>query len=743
MALQLTPEVFATTKFDRAACVGTVVAAGTVRETLAGLSQALTQIEEAIAAKVGDNYDQLLEVAGQVGEQGACFGQTNEAVRVLEDEINGIHSAVEDSYLKIKSRATQASRMHTAASLLQKVMRFSHLAQKLKQNLQEGTQDYAKAAICRNEIETLLKENKELSGIALVEHEVSWFNKVADTLEVAATLHLKQGLELQNHSSIAKALEVFAIMSTLPDKVSSTMTNILGRVSLAMGTALYVQEGRAEDRAADRVTFIGHVSQAMEDVHAACVQAWSLCSVLQRTPHPLTHVPLSDCVPTPASSSLAQSLTILQLFWRNMCKLISDKITDALNSRLCCACLLAEFPRIYRMFQDLAARLARMCSTFDEEKQLFLGCTANVEAAYPKFVYGRLLELHNVFFSAISPTPSQPQLSAPSKQAADALQAFAQGAVGEIDAVKACDSPAAAAVAHSVASITKMYLVKTRELISDDPESASQQALNQNTLHFHCLIQVQAVLAPIEALLVTAPAAGVVDEWRSTLRLLVDIAERCVAPVFAKHRKALEITMLRMHGEDFSGDTIPANEEHSDFMLAIDQHVCTFRNQYLCRLPPCPIVSRQLTALCARVVELFIRNAALLRPLGTRGKLRLANDMAHLIRLMPKTPAAVAKAAQSLRQLFHMELNEIESWREVHALLPSVIMHHLLGRGPAEMLSPHTFAKISVAQFNEWLDSHTDEEQRWEQVKTSLDAYAVARRRVFVVCALVTFYRSR
>jgi hypothetical protein len=81
------------------------------------------------------------------------------------------------------------------------------------------------------------------------------------------------------------------------------------------------------------------------------------------------------------------------------------------------------------------------------------------------------------------------------------------------------------------------------------------------------------------------------------------------------------------------------------------------------------------------------------------------------------------KQLRALRPLMHRELQEIADCPEAAILPPSAVMHHLLSRAPNDLQSPNTLARMTLAQYSDWLDKHSEAEA-WSRIKACLDAYA-------------------
>lgn len=129
----------------------------------------------------------------------------------------------------------------------------------------------------------------------------------------------------------------------------------------------------------------------------------------------------------------------------------------------------------------------------------------------------------------------------------------------------------------------------------------------------------------------------------------------------------------------------------------------------------------------SRLILVFIRISCLLRPIGEGGKLKLTADMAALeyivSPLFPVKECSNYKSLKSLRSLLFKDSNSFLEAPEVKELLPSNVLHLLLSRADNSLLSPHQFKMWSIAQYNDWIEKHSEQEI-WMLVKQCLDSYA-------------------
>ena len=102
-------------------------------------------------------------------------------------------------------------------------------------------------------------------------------------------------------------------------------------------------------------------------------------------------------------------------------------------------------------------------------------------------------------------------------------------------------------------------------------------------------------------------------------------------------------------------------------------------------------------------VELFVRLASLLRPLGEGGKMRLAADFAQMeLAVAPLTRKVsdlghAYRLLRAFRPLLFQNSEHIASSPALGDILPhSTVLHFLFGRAPEELKPPHEVCRTPI-----------------------------------------------
>ena len=205
-----------------------------------------------------------------------------------------------------------------------------------------------------------------------------------------------------------------------------------------------------------------------------------------------------------------------------------------------------------------------------------------------------------------------------------------------------------------------------------------------------------------------------------------------------------------MHEEDFSAggfddeSSSPTAATHTDildstcspYMRELQDFLLRAQQTFFSQID----IAQPLLRLCVaefarRCVELFIRHASLVRPVGRQGRLKLAGDFAQLeaalapLNLKTQEYGRELLTAKAFRPLLFQTPSDIVASPSVGGVVPySVVLHHLFSRAPADLQSPYRVSGWSLSRYSRFLDDHPRERDRLMVISGGLDAYAQAVR---------------
>ena len=638
-----------------------------------------------------------------------------------------VRSEVAEPHRQIASRTRQLAALSGTVELLHTIIRFLKLVARLRESVSGPGADLAKAAKTLSEIATLRAE-ADLAGVAVVDAEATFLSRCGADVSAEASAALQRGLEALSQSDVGAALQVFFNLGELSGAVERVAVGYAKRAAAAVAEALDAARlpragGAVPAGAAAQDALWQRLDAAMERVHSIALAVWHLQRVLAKKRDPVAHTLFLDEVGTPLP---------FDRFWQALLRSLTDQLARSFQAAgFVRDTLVGGYPRLLGTLEALHARLLR--DTDAREK--------GVPPAVRKGEAAALCRVADPFQSSylgkslarLTEAVAGPARGPPSAPSAPPDAARLCSRVHDELVAVGSHADLCAAVAAGAAKALKLFIEKCEYACAAGPEarqiSASCTPGQVRTLAAATALEAaHATLAPLLPAL--PPAAA--DALAPALAGLHTCAAEAITPLFRAEAERCEACCLAMHGEAWGADT-PSAEAGSAACADLVRSLVHFQAEFLARLSPglprgaVGAPSRLLASqLAARVLVLFVRHAALLRPLSEAGKLRLTQAMAELeLAVGAVTPieslGAPFRALRALRPLLFLDTPAVASSPLLEELAPSVVLHHLLSRAPPELASPHARAGLSLNAYAAWLDS-ASEADVWRGVKVILDA---------------------
>ncbi|XP_042875116.1 conserved oligomeric Golgi complex subunit 5-like [Penaeus japonicus] len=302
--------------------------------------------------------------------------------------------------------------------------------------------------------------------------------------------------------------------------------------------------------------------------------------------------------------------------------------------------------------------------------------------------------------------------------------------------ISAVDKSLSETVARNVVKTLQLFCTKCEQLLVTDGEASqvigsptAGQALNGAVVNQLLYVRSQ-IERTASATLAHLPQP-VTNTLLQALPAIDSLMASAVQPLFLSITQAVEAIILTMHNEDFSGgDTGGSDSQCSLYMKELQGFINRVATDYVAIYQPSSIIKENVHMLACRCLELFVRHASLLRPIGEGGKLRLAADFAQMelaISPLCNRPSELGKPyriVRTFRPLLFQTTDHISTSPSIGDVIPySVILHFLFAKAPSELRSPHQTAGWSVSRYSNWLDEHRDERERLQLVRGALEAY--------------------
>uniref|UniRef100_A0A2K6TIK2 Conserved oligomeric Golgi complex subunit 5 n=1 Tax=Saimiri boliviensis boliviensis TaxID=39432 RepID=A0A2K6TIK2_SAIBB len=689
-----------------------------IAEQLAKLAQGISQLDKELHLQVVARHEDLLAQATGIESLEGVLQMMQMRIGALQGAVDRIKAKIVDPYNKIVARTAQLARLQVACDLLRRIIRILNLSKRLQGQLQGGSREITKAAQSLNELD-YLSQGIDLSGIEVIENDLLFIARARLEVENQAKRLLEQGLETQNPTQVGTALQVFHNLGTLKDTITNVVDGYCATLEENINSALDVKvltqpsqsalrggPGRSTmptpgNTAALRASLWTNMEKLMDHIYAVCGQVQHLQKVLAKKRDPVSHICFIEEIVKDGQPE------IFYTFWNSVTQTLSSQFHMATNSSMFLKqAFEGEYPKLLRLYNDLWKRLQQYGQNIqgnfnasgttdlyvdlqlmeDDAQDIFIPKKPDYdpekalkdslqpyEAAYLSKSLSRLFDPINLVFPPGGRNPPS----------SDELDGIIKTIASELN-VAAVDTNLTLAVSKNVAKTIQLYSVKSEQLA------------------IHALM------------------------------------ENAVQPLLTSVGDAIEAIIITMHQEDFSG-SLPSSGRPdvpcSLYMRELQGFIARVMSDYFKHFECLDFVFDNTEAIAQRAIELFIRHASLIRPLGEGGKMRLAADFAQMELAVGPFCRRVSdlgksyRMLRSFRPLLFQTSEHVANSPALGDVIPfSIIIQFLFTRAPAELKSPFQRAEWSHARFSQWLDDHPSEKDRLLLIRGALEAYVQSVR---------------
>uniref|UniRef100_A0A8B9QVU2 Conserved oligomeric Golgi complex subunit 5 n=1 Tax=Anas platyrhynchos TaxID=8839 RepID=A0A8B9QVU2_ANAPL len=712
--------------FDVKAYTSQSIHQAVIAEQLAKLAQGISQLDKELHLQVVARHEDLLAQATGIESLEGVLQMMQTRIGALQSTVDRIRAKIIDPYNKIVSRTCSA-----ACDLLRRIIRILHLSKRLQGQLQGGSREITKAAQSLNELD-YLSQGIDLSGIEVIENDLLFIGRARLEVESQAKRLLEQGVETQSPTQVGTALQVFYNLGTLKDTIANVVDGYCTALEENIKNALDIKvltqpsqtvarggPGRAAmptpgNTAAFRAALWTNMEKLMDQICAACGQVQHLQKLLTKKRDPISHVCFIEEIVKDGQSD------ILYKFWTAVTQTLSSQFQSATDSSMFLKqAFEGEYPKllsqnIQRNFNtsgstDLFAELQQMeedtqdifmqkKQDYDPEKAL-KDSLQQYEAAYLSKSLSRLFDPINLVFPPGGRNPPS----------SDELDSIIKTIASELN-VAAVDPDLSLAVSKNVAKTIQLYWYAS-QVIGPLTEGQRRNVSVVNSLY---------------------------KLHQSVLKVVHDLMGSAVQPLLNSVGDSVEAIIITMHQEDFSGSLSSSGKPDvpcSLYMKELQGFIARVMSDYFRHFECLDFVFDNTEAMAQRAIELFIRNASLIRPLGEGGKMRLAADFAQMELAVAPLCRRVSDLGKSYRQLrsfrplLFQTSEHIANSPALGEVIPfSIILQFLFTRAPPELKSPFQRAEWSIARYSQWLDDHPSEKDRLALIRGALEAYVQSVR---------------
>ncbi|XP_076362268.1 conserved oligomeric Golgi complex subunit 5-like isoform X3 [Tachypleus tridentatus] len=678
---------------------------------------------------------------------------------------------VTEPYRKVENQTVMLMRLQETCDLLRRISSIFKLTLRLQNQIQGGLREITKAAQSINEL-VYLTEGVDLSDLEPIKKDQNFIHEARNKVEQDAEQMLEMGMESQNQTQVATALQVFHNLQVLQAKICKVVEQVKNRLKKNVNEALDIKglitnpvsassrggPGRAAmptlgNVGVFRKTLWSNMERLMDQIYVACSQVQHLQKVLAKKRDPVSHVCFLD------EFSKNEERNIMVYFWSIVTNILTECFSKtAQESTHIRQAFEVEYPKLLKLYTDLWKRLQHFNSsinvvtgpdsllqqqdsgdsaeiftetidadTYNPEKALRDTLTS-FEKSYLSQSLSRLSDsVHKVFSGGNQDPPTQDDIEGIVKIISSEMT------VASVDLVLSKN------VAKTVGNIVKIFTIKCEDMITEDEEAT--QVIHPPTSHQHLNATIAYLLLLFESQLTefldgpSPPFQESAEIIRASLQSVPVLMSQAIHPLMNSVAEAIEKIILTMHKEDFSksgqeSDNNTPEPPCSLYMKELQSFIFRVKGQYFSILPVCDLVQKNIQQVACRAIDFFVRHASLVRPLGDGGRMRLAADFAQMEMAVETLCSRIGelgksyKLLRSFRPLLFQTPAHIIKSSVVGDILPfPITLHFLFSKAPPELKSPYEVSGWSIADYSKWLDDHSSEKDQLLFIRWTLEAY--------------------
>lgn len=768
---------FLSEDFDAKAVACSAIQGLTITEHLSKLSAGIALLDKELHCQVAAHYEDLLAQATGIETLHDVLQSMFVSIQNLQTTAERLQSKVIEPYRKTSNQTAMLTRLQQTCDVIRRMGRIFHLTKRLQGQLQGGVKEITKAAQSLSEAEYFL-EGIDLDGIEAVRDELAFLREAKRDVQRQAENMLERGIESQNQSQVGTALQVFfnlqllepqvlRVVQKATEKLQESISSALSITNLTQQASVPATKGPGKaampitgNSAPFRAALWTNTERVTDNIYDACCQIRHLEKVLAKKKDPVMHTSFIQELQKNGHGSMLKS------FWISVTDMVSKEFTKAANdSTFLKQAFEGEYPKLLNLFNELWKRLMNLesqqtargaltsTSSWEDSpgdiegpwffstdndfrpEELLCNTLKLFENAYLSRSLSRLLDTVNVATSTSTrDTPTREDIEGILRVIASELK------------VASVDEQLCRTVAKNVVQTVHHLSARCEQLVAMDSADATQvigpptAAQQCNGAIVHLLHQFSTELNNyLNSSNLPPEAASAV---RASLQYVEGVITNAIQPLLDSVADAIEAIVLTMHDEDFSQ---PATEKTaapdapcSLYMRELQRFVSRCQSDYFALFPLCDVVNKRIQNLASRSIELFVRHASLVRPLGEGGKMRLAADFAQMEMALAPLCQHVGdlgrpyKLLRSFRPMLFQTPQHLAQSPVLGDIVPySLVLHFLFARAPAELRSPYEAASWSRTRYSKWLDQHPSEKDRLILIRGALESYvqAVKQRR--------------
>lgn len=630
----------------------------------------------------------------------------------LQSNVNNLKKQVYVPYNQLEGQINILERLHNTTQLLRKINRFLQLHRRLKE-----TKDLNKQALIIFELDSLVQDKDLMKIEMLIDERASAINSKQRLLHIAQR-DLNNGIQENNEEYVSRSLEIYRNLNMLETFLNNQIESYINDIKQA-------------------------IKQCFNGADLTTLQKTSIKGSPTNLKGASSKLP--GKVPTLTTSMNFRNKLLIGLEW-----LFTDELLSYCEQAMVIHRCLKKISSGYindnpskDFLPKFSKALCDVLKTSFEDSPVHV--LQNLQQSLPKllanfnFLQEKLckeMELSKSIFSSldsgyIEKCALNLKISCDNLNE-DVVDQMMKNAIAELT-VSMIDDDLLNSVVSVLSACNQDFWSKVKSNVKDGsdadqimkgPNASDVQNITSANLVYHHQIAMEQMLLNLDLQKRNKIAY---DRMHGSLEDGRKITMSIVQELSFQMMTNITKILLSMHREPSIGaDNINVNAS-SMYMKELQDFIGRVWKSYTKHFNDKPSINHCGRDLSVKIIDIFIQNLSILRPISLQGRQRLKSDCAlleNIIQVIVPDMSVLGNSYRMLRSIASLIVETPEKLIETENTLipPYIILFMLFGHAANDLKSPHRAADWSDEKLIKWLSEHKERE-KLELISGALQKY--------------------
>ncbi|KAH9521961.1 conserved oligomeric Golgi complex subunit 5 four way stop isoform X2 [Dermatophagoides farinae] len=661
----------------------------------------------------------------------------------------------ESPYQQLNHEIILLSRLQKTCDLLRKMLRIMYLMERIDESNMNNDMTKNESGIFLKEIIKLSQYVNEIDGIIQSDEEnllhklnciskdLEKFQQIKSKIIIEADSLLRNGLESLDNNNIGAALQIYHNLRSLDSIVNDLIVEKCRLIEQSLSKLfddMNMNEMKLTIPSSTRQNNLMKTSIRsnckcnLENLYIHFHQISTMIKILKKRRDNQTQTLLIEFIDNRDE--------LIRKFWNEIIRIFSASFNKLFHWSPAIKRLIeSDYSKILSFFLDYSERI--IVDEPEIENEITLRSTiGQFENAYLSNSLSSLFESVNRIFTNVGVIKNQKIDSIPSEKDVDLV---IKDISNEIVASN-FDSMLLESVCRNIVKTINLFVFKCEQLVSNDGDATQvigKFTINQrhNSLIIYSLNYFHKQLKNL--IINNDKNQSILKkhliETSSSLKSIDNLILNTFEPFIKSIQDAIEDIILTIHNEkyDINSKIMPSN--CSLYMKELQRFIARISRDYFQQYPnDAEIIKERIHQMAAFVIDFFLLQNCLIRPVSAMGRQKIFNDFTQLEEAIIPICDRLGDVGRSFqilkafKTLLLLSPEELCDAPIVGDPIPYylVIYFFIANHTTDELKSPHKFKDWSISRYSQWfMAENRNDEERLSIIRNSLNEYIIQAKK--------------